>query len=178
MTEEIILPDVPAPIKPATNSLNEVYSIEAIDAHGETYSCEVNLTDRDGETYDATHIYRASDPYGLSPILKEWVLAHPDFPIANYVEPPAPTAEELRARMPSITPRQLRLTLVRNGFSLASVTTAIAALPEGPVKDEVQIEWEYSTSFDRLSPTLLAIADSLNLRAESVDELWSMAAAA
>ncbi|MFD1326750.1 hypothetical protein [Mycoplana ramosa] len=81
-------------------------------------------------------------------------------PVAPYIPP---TPEQIRERMPPITARQLRLTLVRNGHSLASVDAAIAALPEGPVKDEAAIEWEYGTTFARLSPTLITIAEALNI---------------
>lgn len=170
MTEETtVLENTPA------FTLNEVYSITSIDAHGETFACEVNVTDREGETYTATHIYRASDPHGLSPILKEWVLAHPDFPIANYVEPTPPTVEELRAAMKPITPRQLRLALVRSGISLLTVVAAIDALPEGVEKEEAEIEWEYATIFNRTAPALLSIASALALTPEAVDTLWASA---
>lgn len=172
MTEEItFLESTPA------LTLNEVHSITSIDAHGETFACEVTITDRDGFTFDTTHMYRASDPHGLSPILKQWVLDNPDFLIADYVEPPAPTAEEIRAKMPWITPRQLRLTLVRSGIPLTSVSDAIDALSNGLAKEEAKIEWEYATTFQRNSPTLMVIADALYMTPEAVDALWTQAMA-
>jgi hypothetical protein len=88
------------------------------------------------------------------------------------------TPEELRASMPSITPRQLRLTLVRSGHSLASVTQAIAALPEGLAKEETAIEFEYATTFERTSLALLTIASALGMTPEAVDVMWSQAVAA
>jgi hypothetical protein len=170
MTEEITVLET-------TNAftLNEVFSITSIDAHGEAYACDVSVTDREGETYTAIHIYRASDPHGLSPILKQWVLDHRDFPIANYVEPTQPTAEEIRAAMRPITPRQLRLALVRSGISLLTVVAAIDALPEGSEKEEAEIEWEYATIFNRTAPALLSIAGALGLSPEAVDTLWASA---
>lgn len=92
--------------------------------------------------------------------------------IAAYVPP---TAEELRERMFPLTARQLRLTLTRNGISMAQVDAAIAAMPDGQEKEEAGIEWEYATTFERLSPTLLAIAGALDLTPEQVDTLWEQA---
>lgn len=89
--------------------------------------------------------------------------------------PPPPTPEEARAALPPITRRQLRLTLVRNGISLSDVTQAIAAMPDGLAKEEAQIEWEDAATFERLHPTLLAIADGLGLTPEQVDDLWVQA---
>ncbi|MBO3760347.1 hypothetical protein [Ciceribacter sp. L1K22] len=88
-----------------------------------------------------------------------------------------PTPEELRAVMPGVTARQIRLTLVRNGFSLGAIDAAIDALPEGQAKDEARIEWEYATLFERLSPTLLTIAAALSISAEQVDTMWAEAVA-
>lgn len=82
-----------------------------------------------------------------------------------------------REEFPSVTPRQLRLTLVRNGFSLTGVETAINALPDGTAKEEAQIDWEYATKFNRLDPTLLTIASALNLTDVQVDAMWDQALA-
>ncbi|MCK8782094.1 hypothetical protein M0654_19115, partial [Rhizobium sp. NTR19] len=86
-----------------------------------------------------------------------------------------PTAEELRAQMRPITKRQLSLALIRNGYSLATVSAAIAAMPEGQTKDEAEIEWEYTTDFDRLNPTLVAIGDALGMTPEQIDAMWEQA---
>lgn len=95
----------------------------------------------------------------------------------DIVDAPPPTIEEQRAGMRALTPRQLRLTLVRNGYSLSSIATAIDALPDGPAKEEAQIDWEYATKFNRLDPTLLTIASALNLADTQVDALWEQALA-
>ncbi|MCI9865513.1 hypothetical protein RHIZ_06105 [Rhizobium skierniewicense] len=84
-----------------------------------------------------------------------------------YVEPePVPVA------MTPVTRRQLRLTLVRNGISLASVEALIASMPDGMQKDEAQIEWQDAQTFEREHPTLLLIAQALDLPPGKVDELW------
>lgn len=79
---------------------------------------------------------------------------------------------------PPITRRQLRLTLVRNGISLAGVDAAIAAMPEGLPKQEAQIEWADASTFDRNHPTLLLIASALGLTEAQVDAMWREAVAA
>lgn len=89
--------------------------------------------------------------------------------------PPPPTPEDTRAAMPPITRRQLRLTLVRNGISLADVSTAIAAIPDDLTRAEAEIEWEDASTYERLHPTLLTIADALALSPEHVDAMWQQA---
>ncbi len=95
--------------------------------------------------------------------------------VSPYVPPPPLTADQRRAAMPSVSARQLRLTLVRNGFSLASIDAAISALPAGQQKDEALIEWEYAHEFQRISPTLNSIADALGLTPSIVDLMWAQA---
>lgn len=85
------------------------------------------------------------------------------------------TPEQARQLMPPITKRQLRLTLVRNGISLAQVEQSIAAMPDGLEKQEAEIEWQDASEFNRLHPTLLLIAEYLSLTPEQVDEMWSYA---
>ncbi len=74
-----------------------------------------------------------------------------------------------------VTRRQLRLTLVRNGISLAAVETAIAAMPDGLEKEEAQIEWADASEFERAHPTLMLIAGALSLTETQVDAMWRQA---
>lgn len=78
----------------------------------------------------------------------------------------------------TITRRQLRLTLVRNSISLASVDAAISTIPEGLPKEEAQIEWADASEFRRQHPTLLLIAAALNLTEAQVDRMWREAVTA
>lgn len=87
-------------------------------------------------------------------------------------EQPEPTPEQIRASLPPISRRQLRLTLVRNQIALDDVAAMIDGLPDGLPKDEARIEWEDAVTFERLHPTLITIADGLGLTPERVDELW------
>ncbi|WP_082520575.1 hypothetical protein [Rhizobium sp. Root482] len=159
-----------------TPILHEVTKVSATQ-DVDVYIVNVDLTDMNGERYVCDYCSRPDDSFGLNPIIRAWLTDNPDFPIDPYVPPAEPTAEELRAMMPPISPRQLRLALVRNGHSLASVDAAISALPDGQEKEESQIAWEYGTSFERLSPTLQAVAGALQMAPESVDVMWSQALA-
>ncbi|KQW62692.1 MULTISPECIES: hypothetical protein [unclassified Ensifer] len=93
--------------------------------------------------------------------------------IAAYIPP---TVEELRAAMPSLTARQLRLGLVTNGIPLSSVTSTIGGMPAGPDKDKAQIEWEYASTFNRMHPLIATVGAALGLTEEEIDNMWLAAA--
>jgi hypothetical protein len=155
-------------------SLNSVTSIRATNEPN-VYLVNCNITDLNGETYDTDYGSRPEDTFGLNPTIRQWLADNAgSYDILPYV---APTEEELRAAMQPISARQLRLTLVRNGYTLSSVDAAIAALPEGQIKEEAKIEWEYATTFTRLSPALLVVADALSISPEEVDTMWTEALA-
>ncbi|OOG65866.1 hypothetical protein B0E45_26375 [Sinorhizobium sp. A49] len=119
--------------------------------------------------------YRASDPYGLAPTLKEWRSANPTFPVQPYVPPPPLTPEELRAQMPSLTARQFRLGLLPGGFAPAQVTQTIEALPDGTQKETAKIEWEYATTFNRTHPLIATVGAALGLTDNKIDAMWMLA---
>jgi hypothetical protein len=154
-------------------TLNSVAAIRAA-SEPDVYILDINLTDRDGATYDGVFISRPSDPFGLGPAVRQWIVDHPEFPVDPYVPP---TAEEIRSAMAPVTRRQLRLALVRNGVSLSAVDASIAAMPNGTAKDEAQIEWADASTFDRMHPTLLLVGGALGLTAEQIDAMWAQALA-
>lgn len=82
---------------------------------------------------------------------------------------PEPTPEELRAFMPIITARQLRLVLLPQ---LDEVESLIASSNDRAL----QVEWEYATTFERLHPAIVSIGAALGLTPEQIDELWIDAA--
>lgn len=88
----------------------------------------------------------------------------------------APTQEAVRALLPSITARQLRLALVRSGTPLSAVEAALAMLPAGTTRDEALIEWEAATQFRRTDPLLVQIGAALGYTPEEIDALWLYAA--
>lgn len=99
--------------------------------------------------------------------LAEEVLSDDNPEVVAFLNPP----EVLQP----ITKRQLRLTLVRNGISLATVDAAIASMPDGIAKQEAQIEWDDASTFNRNHPTLLLIASALGLTEAQVDAMWRYA---
>ncbi|RDL51246.1 hypothetical protein BLJAPNOD_02378 [Ensifer sp. M14] len=121
------------------------------------------------------YAYRVSDPFGLAPVLKDWLAANPGFPVDPYVPPPAPTPEELRAQMPPLTARQFRLGLVSGGYSPAQVTQAIDTMPEGPNKETAKIEWQYATTFNRMHPLIATVGAALGLTEGQIDAMWTAA---
>jgi hypothetical protein len=66
----------------------------------------------------------------------------------------------------------LKLTPLENGNLFDVVEQAIYSLPDGPQKIVIQTAWENNASFERNSPTILAIASSLNLTEEQIDSLF------
>ena len=70
----------------------------------------------------------------------------------------------------SITARQVRLALLQVG-KLNDVATAINSL-ESPVKEQIQIEWEYATEIYRNHNFIKTLGASLGLDKVALDELF------
>jgi hypothetical protein len=76
----------------------------------------------------------------------------------------------------SVSARQIRLWLIRNGVSLAQVETAIASIPDQLQRDSVQVEWEYAPYVERAHPMLIPLAAALGLTEAQVDQAFIEAA--
>ena len=74
-----------------------------------------------------------------------------------------------------LTRRQFRLALVMNGFALADIEALINQIEDGTQRQITLIEWQDGTAFERYSPSLLKMAELMNLSSPKVDELWSQA---
>ncbi len=86
--------------------------------------------------------------------------------IAEYVPPPI---EQVRASMPELSARQIRLAFFYIGANEAAVDAALT--------DPVDIiEWKHGTQFNRAHPLIDAIAAAFSLEPEHVDALWLWAA--
>jgi len=86
-----------------------------------------------------------------------------------------PTPEEIRAAMPALTARQLRLGLIDAGMSIAQVEAAIAAIEDVTEREKAQIEWEYATQFLRTHPLIDQIGAALELTPEQIGTMWQAA---
>lgn len=89
--------------------------------------------------------------------------------------PPAPTSEEVRAAMPSLTARQFRLGLLDADRTFAQVEAAIAAIPDEIAREKAMVEWEYAATFNRLHPLVVDLSGALGFTPEEVDTLWQSA---
>ncbi len=157
-----------------TPQLHTVYSVTQLDEM-DVFLLDVEITDMNGEKTRCAYVSRSGDEYGLNPVIQRWLT---DNAASYVVQPYMPLSpEQVRASLPAVTARQLRLILVRSGISVAAVDAAIDALEAGTAKEEAEIEWEYATTFERLSPTLLTIASALGLSPEKVDAMWEQALA-
>lgn len=76
----------------------------------------------------------------------------------------------------SVSARQIRLYLVRHGFSLSSIDAALAAIPDDQQRAEAQVEWEFAPYVERAHPMLMAIAGTLGLTESQVDDAFREAA--
>lgn len=76
----------------------------------------------------------------------------------------------------SVSARQIRLWLVRNGISLAAVDAAISAIPDAVTRDSVRVEWEYAPYVERSHPMLVPLAAALGLTEAQVDQAFVEAA--
>ena len=68
--------------------------------------------------------------------------------------------------IPSISPRQIRMALTR--VNLRAYVEAAVASGDTDLKDW----WEFSTSFERLNPQVIAMGTALGQTAEELDALW------
>lgn len=89
--------------------------------------------------------------------------------------PPTMTDEEKRAAMPRLTARQLRLGLIENGITLASVQAAVDGIADPTAREIAQVEWEYATTFERTHSLISQIGTALNLTPEEIDTMWEAA---
>jgi hypothetical protein len=72
----------------------------------------------------------------------------------------------------SVSARQIRLWLIRNGVSLAQVESAIDAIPDQLQRDSVRVEWDYAPYIERTHPMLIPLAAALGLTEQQVDQAF------
>ncbi|NBO19967.1 MAG: hypothetical protein EBV03_12245 [Proteobacteria bacterium] len=72
----------------------------------------------------------------------------------------------------TVTARQIRLWLVKNGIALSAIESAIDAIPDQQTREIVRVEWEYAPYVERTHPWLIPLAQSLGLTEEQVDQAF------
>ena len=76
----------------------------------------------------------------------------------------------------SVSARQIRLWLLRQGISLAAVDAAINAIPDQLQRDSVRVEWDYAPYVERTHTMLVPLAAALGLTEARVDQAFVEAA--
>ena len=115
-------------------------------------------------------------------LMEAWVAAENPKASQWALLPPRPSDEanwngsEWVAPTPAIpenvSARQIRLWLVRNGVSLASVDAAIDSIPDQLQRDSVRVEWDYAPYVERTHPMLIPLAAALGLTEQQVDQAF------
>lgn len=83
-------------------------------------------------------------------------------------------APQIIIEISDVTPRQMRQALILMGISLSSIENALNTLSE-PMQSLARIEWEYSISFQRKRPIVLAIGQILGMNSDQLDAIWALA---
>lgn len=79
-----------------------------------------------------------------------------------------PANEPILVVIPDVSPRQIRQALTRAGLR-AAVEAAVAA-GDQDTKDW----WEFSTTFERDHPVVIAMATALGVTESDMDNLWAL----
>lgn len=93
--------------------------------------------------------------------------------IVNPLSPKRFPIDSIKKPVPrSVTPRQIRLALIAKGVSLDSITAAIASISDPAIRVNAQIEWEYTSTFERTYPLIEQIGTALNITSDDIDQLF------
>jgi len=165
--------------------LHNLISVTAT-AEPDVYLAVVDITDANGERYEAEHVSRASDPYGLGPTVRaaidQWIADGK--PVLPYVEPPLPVPEV-------ISRRQFYQGLAVTGK--ISQADALAAIKTSTVPPALQVMLDAMTdpdeqfaadmllsgagNFNRSHPLVMVIAVAEGMSEQDVDDFWRLCAA-
>ena len=85
------------------------------------------------------------------------------------------TAEERRAAMPALTPRQFRDALIDNDIMPDEVTAAINQIADLKARAKALNAWEYPSEFLRTDQLLEQIGASFSLSPDAIDAMWTAA---
>lgn len=100
--------------------LHHVFSVTAT-AEPETFVLNIDITDMNGDRYTTDYYSSPNDPYGLNPIIRQWLIDNPDFPVEPYV----PVEEQAPIRTPT-TIAMAKLTISELGVEGIGVDSAFA----------------------------------------------------
>lgn len=102
-----------------------------------------------------------------------WQLIGTDFePLAVA----APTPEQIRAAMPTLTPRQFWLAASRIDITKDAVLALVDAMEDKQAASDMRIEITETVSFQRTNEAVDQLATLLAITPEQLDSLWIWAA--
>jgi DNA phosphorothioation-dependent restriction protein DptG len=81
------------------------------------------------------------------------------------------TPEEISQTLKSLTRRQFKLALLDNNLT-SSIETLINSIGDEAIKARIEIEYNESTNFERLNPSVVLMLQSLGLTVEQVNTMW------
>ena len=146
-------------------NLKMLKNIHYVEASIETISATVEET---GEMFVVNHLV-TTEPYAT------WYTEITDLKHGEIGPVPVTTPVEPALIVPlSVSMRQARIALLREGW-LDQVQPIISAMPSA-VKEEAEINWEYSTSVARNSTLVKALSAALGLTDSQLDDLFILAA--
>ena len=77
------------------------------------------------------------------------------------------------ARIPNISPAQLRLALFKQkGVTESQIVAMIEAIPDKAAMEEAKIRWEYSTEVRREHPLIAVFGTKLGLNEQQLNEFF------
>lgn len=91
-------------------------------------------------------------------------------------EPPAPSIEEIRVAMPSLSPRQLWLVASRIGITKNQVLALVDDMEDQAAAADLRIEINEATSYHRIHSAVVELAELLEIPTGQFDDLWLWAA--
>lgn len=82
--------------------------------------------------------------------------------------------EDYLATLSPLTQRQFKLVLLQNNL-LDKTEAAINAISDSTKKSQINIEYNYASSFERQSDSVLYMVNLLQLTDDQVDQMWQQA---
>ena len=76
----------------------------------------------------------------------------------------------------TVSARQIRLWLVRQGIAMTTIDAAIGSIVDEITRETVRVEWEYAPVIERRHPWLIPLAAALGLNEAAVDQAFREAA--
>lgn len=84
--------------------------------------------------------------------------------------------QQITPRVPtiprSVSARQIRMWLIKNGYSLSQIESKIDTIEDTLQRDLVRVEWQYAPYIERSHPWLVPLAESLGLSESQIDQAF------